>query len=108
MSAALDPAGPQFTGLEPKDRLDPTDAQFVDVLHTDMDCTLNWYSLLYADQPQHCSREKDSVLAFPTLPYTFSDNTTPPPPLPTHPTAHIVLWDSVIWVPWLFDLQGCA
>ncbi|KAM8898880.1 lipase member H [Spinachia spinachia] len=34
---ALDPAGPQFTGSPPEDRLDPTDAQFVDVLHTDMD-----------------------------------------------------------------------
>nr|XP_046267663.1 lipase member H-like isoform X2 [Scatophagus argus] len=33
----LDPAGPQFTGTPPKDRLDPTDAQFVDVLHTDID-----------------------------------------------------------------------
>ncbi|XP_041808232.1 lipase member H [Chelmon rostratus] len=34
---ALDPAGPQFTGTPPEDRLDPTDAQFVDVLHTDID-----------------------------------------------------------------------
>ncbi|XP_070839348.1 lipase member H [Chaetodon trifascialis] len=34
---ALDPAGPQFTGTRPEDRLDPTDAQFVDVLHTDID-----------------------------------------------------------------------
>ncbi|XP_033466029.1 lipase member H [Epinephelus lanceolatus] len=34
---ALDPAGPQFTGTSPEDRLDPTDAQFVDVLHTDID-----------------------------------------------------------------------
>lgn len=34
---ALDPAGPQFTGTSPEHRLDPTDAQFVDVLHTDID-----------------------------------------------------------------------
>ncbi|KAJ7996720.1 hypothetical protein DPEC_G00239960 [Dallia pectoralis] len=34
---ALDPAGPMFTGKPPEDRLDPTDAQFVDVVHTDMD-----------------------------------------------------------------------
>uniref|UniRef100_H3CXC9 Lipase, member Ia n=1 Tax=Tetraodon nigroviridis TaxID=99883 RepID=H3CXC9_TETNG len=34
---ALDPAGPLFTGTLPKDRLDPSDAQFVDVLHTDID-----------------------------------------------------------------------
>ncbi|KAM9846812.1 lipase member H isoform 1-T2 [Aulostomus maculatus] len=34
---ALDPAGPQFTGTPPENRLDPADAQFVDVLHTDID-----------------------------------------------------------------------
>ncbi|XP_026183607.1 lipase member H [Mastacembelus armatus] len=34
---ALDPAGPQFKGNPPNERLDPTDAQFVDVLHTDID-----------------------------------------------------------------------
>lgn len=37
MFAALDPAGPQFTGTPPENRLDSTDAQFVDVLHTDID-----------------------------------------------------------------------
>ncbi|XP_073335784.1 lipase member H [Pagrus major] len=34
---ALDPAGPQFTGTPPEDHLDFKDAQFVDVLHTDID-----------------------------------------------------------------------
>ncbi|KAM7397949.1 hypothetical protein PAMA_006019 [Pampus argenteus] len=34
---ALDPAGPLFTGNPPEKRLDATDAQFVDVLHTDID-----------------------------------------------------------------------
>ncbi|KAM4547186.1 lipase member H [Fundulus diaphanus] len=34
---ALDPAGPNFTDKPPEARLDPTDAQFVDVLHTDID-----------------------------------------------------------------------
>ncbi|XP_071316991.1 lipase member H-like [Trachinotus anak] len=33
----LDPAGPQFTGTPAEDRLDSTDAKFVDVLHTDID-----------------------------------------------------------------------
>ncbi|KAG2457136.1 STOM protein, partial [Polypterus senegalus] len=33
----LDPAGPLFTGRSPKERLDPNDAMFVDVLHTDID-----------------------------------------------------------------------
>ncbi|KAM6907594.1 lipase member H-like [Xenentodon cancila] len=33
----LDPAGPQFTGKDKSRRLDPEDAQFVDVLHTDID-----------------------------------------------------------------------
>ncbi|KAG7485558.1 lipase member H-like [Solea senegalensis] len=57
--SALDPAGPQFTGTGPEDRLDPTDAEFVDVLHTDMDALgyreplghIDFYANGGADQP---------------------------------------------------------
>ncbi|XP_004675459.1 PREDICTED: lipase member H [Condylura cristata] len=33
----LDPAGPLYNGKPPEDRLDPKDAQFVDVIHSDTD-----------------------------------------------------------------------
>uniref|UniRef100_A0A8C2QYB3 Lipase domain-containing protein n=1 Tax=Capra hircus TaxID=9925 RepID=A0A8C2QYB3_CAPHI len=33
----LDPAGPLYNGKPPEDRLDPRDAQFVDVIHSDTD-----------------------------------------------------------------------
>lgn len=56
---ALDPAGPLFTGKPPEERLDPTDAQFVDVLHTDIDGLgfreplghIDFYANGGADQP---------------------------------------------------------
>ncbi|XP_036823666.1 lipase member H isoform X1 [Oncorhynchus mykiss] len=56
---AVDPAGPQFNGKPPEDRLDPTDAQFVDVVHTDMDAFgfrkplghIDFYANGGADQP---------------------------------------------------------
>uniref|UniRef100_A0A3P9LWS5 Lipase, member Ia n=1 Tax=Oryzias latipes TaxID=8090 RepID=A0A3P9LWS5_ORYLA len=55
----LDAAGPTFTGLLPEERLDPTDAQFVDVLHTDIDSLgfretlghIDFYANGGADQP---------------------------------------------------------
>ncbi|XP_071491614.1 pancreatic lipase-related protein 2-like [Diadema antillarum] len=33
----LDPAGPYFDGCDPRIRIDPTDAKFVDIIHTDTD-----------------------------------------------------------------------
>ena len=36
-SIGLDPAGPLFSTTDPAVRLDPTDAQFVDAIHTDAD-----------------------------------------------------------------------
>ncbi|KYO22671.1 lipase member I isoform X2 [Alligator mississippiensis] len=55
----LDPAGPLFTGKPPDERLDHTDAQFVDVIHTDIDAfgfrkplgNIDFYPNGGADQP---------------------------------------------------------
>ncbi|XP_055501235.1 LOW QUALITY PROTEIN: lipase member H-like [Leucoraja erinacea] len=55
----LDPAGPLFTGKGVDDRLDPADAQLVDVLHTDIDALgyreflghIDYYANGGADQP---------------------------------------------------------
>lgn len=57
--SALDPAGPEFKGRNPEDRLDSSDAQFVDVVHTDMDLLgfreplghIDYYANGGADQP---------------------------------------------------------
>ncbi|XP_024910401.1 lipase member H isoform X2 [Cynoglossus semilaevis] len=55
----LDPAGPMFTSATPDQRLDPSDAMFVDVLHTDMNSFglsgahghIDFYANGGADQP---------------------------------------------------------
>ncbi|XP_078264945.1 lipase member H-like [Rhinoraja longicauda] len=55
----LDPASPLFTGKGVDDRLDPSDAQLVDVLHTDIDALgyreflghIDYYANGGADQP---------------------------------------------------------
>ncbi|TMS08961.1 Lipase member H [Larimichthys crocea] len=55
----LDPAGPMFTSATPEERLDPADAMFVDVLHTDMNSFglrgahghIDFYANGGADQP---------------------------------------------------------
>ncbi|XP_061876724.1 lipase member H isoform X2 [Entelurus aequoreus] len=55
----LDPAGPLFNSATPDDRLDPSDAMFVDVLHTDMNSFglrgahghIDFYANGGADQP---------------------------------------------------------
>uniref|UniRef100_A0A672R260 Lipase member H-like n=1 Tax=Sinocyclocheilus grahami TaxID=75366 RepID=A0A672R260_SINGR len=68
---ALDPAGPEFNGQPPSERLDPSDAQFVEALHTDMDALgyrdvlghIDYYANGGADQPG-CPRTIFSVLIF--------------------------------------------
>ncbi|XP_059168815.1 inactive pancreatic lipase-related protein 1-like [Physella acuta] len=39
----LDPAGPEFDGTPAEVRLDPTDAMFVDVIHSDMGSLINFH-----------------------------------------------------------------
>ena len=42
----MDPAGPYFENVDPMVRLDPTDAVFVDAIHSDSDPIVNLGKLL--------------------------------------------------------------
>ncbi|XP_061904543.1 lipase member H isoform X4 [Entelurus aequoreus] len=94
---ALDPAGPKFTGTAPKDRLDPTDALFVDALHTDIDALgyreavghIDFYANGGTDQPGcpktifsgstyfKCDHQRSVYLFFESLKHTCSSRTFP-------------------------------
>ncbi|XP_053930032.1 lipase member H isoform X7 [Cuculus canorus] len=51
--AGLDPAGPLYRGKPPSERLDPTDAQFVDVIHSDTDGYYAYEWKSYLTQQSH-------------------------------------------------------
>ncbi|XP_061754424.1 lipase member H isoform X5 [Nerophis ophidion] len=94
---ALDPAGPQFTGAPPEDRLDPTDALFVDALHTDIDALgyrealghIDFYANGGTDQPGcprtifsggsyfKCDHQRSVYLFFESLKHTCSSRAFP-------------------------------
>ncbi|KAF7648144.1 hypothetical protein LDENG_00161120 [Lucifuga dentata] len=79
----LDPAGPMFKGADTFDRLDPSDAQFVDAIHTDSDYFgisipvghVDFYLNGGKDQAG-CSRSKFAsiLLYFPVYGYVICDH----------------------------------
>ncbi|MEQ2158209.1 hypothetical protein GOODEAATRI_009878, partial [Goodea atripinnis] len=85
----LDPAGPMFTSATPEERLDPSDAMFVDVLHTDMNSHghIDFYANGGSDQPG-CPKTIFSGKSHPAPPsdahtvintHLLSTGSSPPP-----------------------------
>ena len=53
-SQGLDPAGPAFDGIaDPRFRLDPSDAEYVDVIHTDMHTSSGFVGFGMRDEAGH-------------------------------------------------------
>ncbi|XP_027437928.1 lipase member H isoform X4 [Zalophus californianus] len=80
----LDPAGPLFNGRPPEDRLDPGDAQFVDVIHSDIDG-------YYADNWKEYLKQKD-----PPMTKAFFDTAKEEPYCIYHYFVDIITWNKNI------------
>ncbi|XP_020861515.1 lipase member H isoform X2 [Phascolarctos cinereus] len=110
----LDPAGPLFSGKPRNERLDHTDAQFVDVIHSDTDllgfkeslgnidfypnggldqpgCPQTIFSGYYADQWKNYSMLKD-----PPVTKAFFDTTSEKPFCIQHYFVDIMTWNKNI------------
>ena len=61
--SGLDPAGPAFEGTHARVRLDPTDADFVDVIHTDSDSLVNTGNLFSITGHKKLNRGPESYSA---------------------------------------------
>lgn len=77
----LDPAGPLFNGKPPEDRLHFSDAQFVDVIHSDIDGNIpiivgHWSPRLPKSLP--CGYHHASGIKFLQIP-SFSMGRVPDP-----------------------------
>ncbi|KAL2804796.1 lipase member H precursor [Daubentonia madagascariensis] len=110
----LDPAGPLFNGRPPQDRLDPGDAQFVDVIHSDIDalgykeplgnidfypnggldqpgCPKTIFGGYYADHWKDYLKEKD-----PPMTKAFFDTAEEKPFCMYHYFVDILTWNKTI------------
>uniref|UniRef100_A0A3B5RCZ4 Lipase member H-like n=1 Tax=Xiphophorus maculatus TaxID=8083 RepID=A0A3B5RCZ4_XIPMA len=98
----LDPAGPMFTSANPEERLDPSDAMFVDVLHTDMNSFglqgahghIDFYANGGIDQPG-CPKTIFSGKTFWLRPHKLTQLSLPltcsaPPPRPPAGKSYFV------------------